>query len=355
MAMTKEELETRMRSAAGIPSNPEIQAAIAQGTLQQEQPATPPGVVPATPEEQGLDPNAAAVDFFGGLAADMDAETQSGPLAPVPQQPQRPVTPVEELPYEPPVHQRQPGEPPESLTPQVTPEAPPLEAAIERPLAEEDLRLTAEQWAAAQQQMQPPQQPQQPQQPPPDPAQLEAQAIEQLSTTEYAMSEEDRNALISEPDTVLPKLAARMHVRMQVQMAQQLAHILPHMINQQIQQATKVQSLESSFFGQYPALNKPEYRDTVAQSLTMVRQFNPQATKDEVMRDGAALAAVRLRVQLDGAQQQSPPPQLPLQGPERVARQQPFTPVQGGGSEPVVPIDPNQNNIFATLANDDDW
>ena len=98
----------------------------------------------------------------------------------------------------------------------------------------------------------------------PDPAQLEAQAIDTLLQTEYVLSEDDKNALIAEPDKVLPRLAARMHVRMQVQTAQQLAQILPAMIQQQIQQATKVQGLESSFFGQYPELNKPEYRKTVA-------------------------------------------------------------------------------------------
>ncbi len=364
MAMTKDQIEQRMRNAQGIPANPEIRAAIAQDSLQPEQPATPPGVQPASPEEQGLDPNVAAVDFFGGLAADMDKETQSypEPLAPL-KQPQRGSSPVEELPYEPPVHHRQPGETPESLEPRVGEEPQQLEAAIEQPLIEEEIRMTAEQWAQAQRSMQPPQEPSQPEQPPVDPAELEAKAIDHLMSTEYALSEDDKNALISEPDTVLPRLAARMHVRMQVQTAQQLAQIIPAMIEQQLKQHTKVQGLEQSFFGQYPELNKPEYRDTVAQSLTMIRQVNPDASREEVMRDGAALAAVRLKVRLGDARPGAPvpatPQNMPLAPPinqQRPQPQGPFTPVQSGGaSEPVVPTDPNQGNIFAMLANDTDW
>lgn len=357
MALSKEQIEARMRNAQGIPANPEIQAAIAQDQLQQEQPATPPGLEPASPEEQGLDPNAAAADFFGGLAAEMDGETASTPYVHA-EQPRGPVAPVEELPYEPPVHLRQPGEVPESLQPQAPETTPPLEAAIEQPIAEEELRMTAEQWAAAHAATQQPQTqpPPQPEPPPLDPAQLEANAISHLMETEYALSDEDKNALISEPDTVIPKLAARMHVRMQVQMAQQLSQVLPQMISQQINQASKVQRLESQFFSEYPALNKPEFRQTVAESLAMVRQFNPNAKREDVMRDGAALAAVRLKTQLDPAQQPSPRQPLPLQGPAQVTRQQPFTPAQsGGGTEPVVPNQQSSQNIFETLAFDDDW
>ena len=364
MAVTKEQAEAMIQKATGsIPENPTIQAKIARETLlQPEQPiATPPAVEPATPVEQGLESSTA--DFFGSLAADMDAEVsgvQPEPLVPT-ATPPVPSAPVPELPYEPPVHQRQPGETPESLVPQIGPEGQPLEAAIEQPLVEKEIRLTAEQWAAQQQTLAPtPQAPVVPQQPQFDPAELEAKAIEQLTTTEYALSDEDKNALIAEPDKVLPGLAARMHVRMQVQLAQQIAQILPGIIQGQLQQATRTQGLENSFFGQYPELNKPHFRQTVQESLAMIRQVNPQATREEVMRDGAALAAVRLRTRLGNAQEpaQMPalPQNMPLAQPIPTQPQAPFTPAQSGGaSEPVVPTDPNEGNIFADLAMDPNW
>ncbi|KKM79112.1 hypothetical protein LCGC14_1353200 [marine sediment metagenome] len=369
MSRTSEEITAMMTKAAGkIPANPEVQAKMATETLQPEQPvATPPEVPVATPVEQGLEPGAA--DFFGNLADSMDAEVSGVPL-PEPvvpaQQPRAVVAPVVELPYEPPVTQRQPGELPESLEPQPVVEPVPLEAAIERPIAEEEVRLTAEQWAAQQQTLAPtPQAPAPVEQPRFDPAELEAKAIEQLTTTEYALTPEDKVALIAEPDTVIPRLAARMHVRMQVQLAQQIAQILPGIVQAQLTQANKVSRLETAFFGQYPELDKPQFHQTVQESLAMIRQVNPQATREEVMRDGAALAAVRLRTRLGAVQEQAQLPALPQMPlapsavpaliPAPVQPQAPFTPAQSGGaSEPVVPTDPNQN-IFADLAMDPDW
>lgn len=367
MSVSNDQVKAMVQKATGtIPKNPEVQAKIARETLPLEQPATPPGVEPVAPVETGLDPSTA--DFFGNLGADMDAEVYGTPPEPAVPIAIPPVlrAPVEELPYEPPVHQRAPGELPESLEPQPV-EPPQLEAAIERPLAEEEVRLTAEQWAQQQRALAPaPQAPAPVEQPQFDPVALEKQAIERLTTTEYALTEEDKVALISEPDKVLPGLAARMHVRMQVQLANQIAQILPGIIQSQLQQATKVQGLETSFFGQYPELNKPEFRQTTLESLAMIRQVNPQATREEVMRDGAALAAVRLRTRLGAVQEpvQIPAlPQMPLAPPAEIPAQPvpaqpqvPFTPAQSGGaSEPVVPTDPNQDNIFTLLANDPDW
>ena len=363
MAASNDQIKAMIQKATGtIPENPTIQAKMAQETLQVEQPvATPPAVEPASPVEQGLEPS--TVDFFGNLAADMDSEVsgvQPEPAVPTAAPPGVP-TPVTELPYEPPVHQRQPGEVPESLVPQVGPEGQPLEAAIEQPLVEAEIRLTAEQWAQQAQALAPtPQAAPVEQQPQFDPAELQAKAIEQLTTSTYALSDEDKNALIAEPDKVLPGLAARMHVTMQVQLAQQIAQILPGIIQGQLQQATKVQGLENSFFGSYPELNKPQFRQTVQESLAMIRQVNPQATRDEVMRDGAALAAVRLRTKLGGAQEPAQMPALPqtmpLASPAPTQQPAPFTPAQsGGGSEPVVPTDPNEGNIFADLAMDPNW
>ncbi|MCZ6775253.1 MAG: hypothetical protein O7D34_02210 [Ignavibacteria bacterium] len=368
MSVSNDQVKAMVQKATGtIPPNPEVQAKILKETLPLEQPATPPGVEPVTPVETGLDPSTA--DFFGNLGADMDAEVYGTP-PPEPQVPSAvplvPRAPVEELPYEPPVHQRVPGEIPESLEPQPV-EPPQLEAAIERPLAEEDVRLTADQWAKQQHALAPtPQAPTPVEQPQFDPVALEKQAIERLTTTEYALTEEDKVALISEPEKVLPGLAARMHVRMQVQLANQIAAILPGIIQGQLQQATKVQSLETSFFGEYPELNKPQFRKTTLESLAMIRQVNPQATREEVMRDGAALAAVRLRTRLGAVQEpaQMPAlPQMPLAPtaeipahPVPAQPQVPFTPAQSGGaSEPVVPTDPNSENIFTQLAMDPDW
>lgn len=353
MAINEEQvqqLKERAATIGQIPAHPTLAAKVAQDSLPSEPPVTPPGVETPTAVEEGLQPD--AVDFFGNLAASMDDETQTLEPEVLPQQPPGVSPPVEVPPYEPPVHQRQPGEVPESLEPQPTVPSQ-LEAAIEQPLVEEELRLTAEQWAAAQRASQPtpPEQPAAPPQEQIDPVQLRLNAIENLTKTQYALSTEDAAALIAEPDTVIPRLAAQMHVDVQVGLANQIAQILPGIIQAEITKANRVQTLESSFFGQYPELNKPEFRQTVQESLTLIRQVNPQATREDVMRDGAALAAVRLKTQLGMAQQPGFEPQLSPepQGAPPTA-QAPFAPAQAGGaSPPVVPTAPTPN-IFEELS-----
>jgi len=360
------------KATATIPVNPSAPSTLAkaQDAAPAAVPAAPANIpVPeATPAEMGLSPD--AVSLFGDLSASMDQETQSSPEPLVPTAvPPGVQAPVEIPPYEPPIAQRAAGEVPEQLVPTLV-ETVPLEAAIEQPLAEADLRLTAEQWAQSQDALRA-QTPSEPVAPVPqfDPATLEANAIKALTETEYALSDEQATMLIAEPDKVLPELAARMHVRVQVGLANQIAQMLPQMIAAQIQQQGKVQSLESSFFGAYPELNKPEFRTTVQESLAMIRQVNPQASREEVMRDGAALAAVRLRTKLGGVQEPAQLPVLPsmplseasvvppvLAQPAPAQPQAPFVPAQAGGaSTPVVPIDPNAGNIFAQLAMDPDW
>ncbi len=336
---------------------------------QPEPPANNP-VPEATPADTGSSPE--AMDLFGDLSASMDAEVSG--VQPEPEVPAVATPggqpPIEVPPFEPSASQVALQSVPDQLIPTPVTEVP-LEAAIEQPLAEEDLRLTAEQWASSQAALAPAAPPEPVAEPQFNPAELEAKAIEALRDTEYKLTDEQATMLIAEPDKVLPELAARMHVRVQVQLANQLASILPGMIAGQIERLGKVQSVESSFFAQYPTLNRPEFRTTVQESLAMIRQVNPKATREEVMRDGAALAAIRLKTRLGGAQE---PAQMPVLGqppaaiadmplspanPSQPVPAQPqaqFTPAQAGGaSVPVVPTDPNAQNIFAQLAEDPDW
>ena len=97
--------------------------------------------------------------------------------------------------------------------------------------------------------------------------------------------------------------------------------------------------------------------------------FNSTVTAFTVELNAAALAAVRLRTKLAGAQE---PAQMPLLTQQTVGEmplapanpaqpappqpQQQFTPAQAGGaSVPVVPTDPNIGNIFTELAMDPNW
>lgn len=179
----------------------------------------------------------------------------------------------------------------------------------------------------------------------PDMAMLQKQAMDYLMGNEYKLSDEERTQLISAPDEVMPRLAARMHVGIATQLAQQVAQAIPAMIQQHMETHVKAQRAEMEFFSRYPKLNRDEWKPTIAESLQMVRQMKPQASREEIITEGAALAAFRIQSKM-GNRHQPQPPQL-SRGPT-----QPYVPVStGGGMTP--PTNPQAQNPWAQLAMED--
>jgi len=177
---------------------------------------------------------------------------------------------------------------------------------------------------------------------------LQKQAIDYLMANDYKLNDDDRTQLISAPDEVLPRLAARMHVGIASQLAQQVAQAIPSMIQQHMDTHMKAQRAEMEFFGRYPKLNRAEWKPVIAESLQMVKAMNPNATREQVISEGAALAAFRINSKY--GQNHTPPP--PQQQRSVAPPYVPFAP--GGGISP--PTNPNQSgNPFADLAADPDW
>jgi hypothetical protein len=178
---------------------------------------------------------------------------------------------------------------------------------------------------------------------------LQKQAIDYLMANEYRLTDEDRTRLISAPDEVLPQMAARMHVGIATQLAQQVAQAIPAMIQQHMDTHMKAQRAEMEFFGRYPKLNRPEFKPIIAESLYMVKNMNPQASREEIISKGAALAAFQIQSRFSNRQQPSAP-QPPVRGSA-----QPYVPVAGGGGA-VPPTNPAASaNPWADLAADPDW
>lgn len=200
-----------------------------------------------------------------------------------------------------------------------------------------------------------------PQAPRPDLATIEAQTIAHLAKTEYALPEAEATRLISKPEEAFPEYAARLHVRLAGQIGQAMQQILPGIIEQVVNGKLKAQALENDFFRGYPQLSDPRFRPVVAQSLRMARQASPQASREQIMSDGAALAAMKLRLQLtNGVQQPVVAPQVPAQAqpqpiqPAALAPVAPFQPALGGGA-PLQPTQQIEQNEFEVLANDPNW
>jgi hypothetical protein len=149
--------------------------------------------------------------------------------------------------------------------------------------------------------------------------------------------------MIAEPDVAMPELAARVHVNIVRELGQYMHSVLPQLVEQHAAKQMASQAAEMEFFGRYPRLNRPEFKPIIAESLRMVKTFRPDASREEIMREGATLAAHRIR-SAPQFQAQQPPP-------ARVAPP-PFVPAQtrAGAPQPQGGV----QNVWADLSNDPD-
>lgn len=311
-----------------IPANPGIAVQQAQAGAQVVTPPSAGAPPMVEPVQAPAPPAPEAYDFWSSV------EKQVAPDQPQPLEQAPP-------PAQPPPVQAEPPAPP--VVPEQPPVQPPAVAPPQEPM------LTPEQQAAlveagAAEAAVPPQQAPAPMQ---DFSAVEAQTIAHLARTEYALPEAEATRLVSEPEVVFPELAARLHVRLATQIGQAVQQILPSVIEQVVDGKMKAQALENDFFRSYPQLSDPRFKPVVAQSLRMARQASPQASRAQVMSDGAALAAMKLRLNMSNGGQQ---PVAAFQPPV----QPPFQPATGGGvGLPILPQEPP--NEFEVLANDPNW
>ena len=318
-----------------IPPHPAVAAAMraAQGQAQ-----------PAAPQQLGEDFGGDGGDvhpqasWFEAVATGRSTEglEPQAPQAPVPPQQGRPQQSVEDplagidallqdLPT---------GEPPV-----VVPQAQPQQ--FQQP---QQQQIPQNQQVPQQPQQQQPVQPQQPPQaqpqtPPVDAAAAQERLIDHLMGRDYAISEADQRRLIAEPEAVLPRLAARVHVNTMRDVGQQLAQALPAIINHLVEQKLSAQKHETEFFRRFPQLSDPRFRETVETSLAHVKATTPNITQDQLYHDGATLAAFRIRASMRRqAPQQQQAPALPpaMHAPQMRVPASPFVPMSpGSGGVPA--------------------
>ena len=126
----------------------------------------------------------------------------------------------------------------------------------------------------------------------------------------YTFDEETALKLQTEPEKVLPVLAAKLHMDVMKTVLAQVNGMLPQVMQQQTQVVERNSKAQELFFGQWPELKG--YEKQVLEVGRMFRQINPQAnTQEAVQKIGeTTLAALGLQ----RAQAGNPPPtQIPPQ------------------------------------------
>lgn len=143
-------------------------------------------------------------------------------------------------------------------------------------------------------------------------------------TQYYAIDPQTALQLQTEPELVLPKLAARVHLEVLDAVMGQLGS----RVGQAIQQFTVAKEREdkasSEFFGAFPDLK--EHKDAVLRVGAMFRAANPKATKEQAVK--AIGEFVRQSLGLQAPAPVAPPPSAPAN---------PFIPAAGNGGGAVTP------------------
>jgi len=149
----------------------------------------------------------------------------------------------------------------------------------------------------------------------------------------YAIPAEEVEALRTNPEVALPKLAAKLHYEIATSLVQTMMSAMPTMLEQQMAAVQTRTANNEKFYSSWPTLKEavaknPAAEGTIRSAIQAFRNANPNADLAAVIKGGGILAATMLGVPLEAAPPTPPPPAPPP----------PARPAGTGGSQPVAPV-----------------
>lgn len=157
---------------------------------------------------------------------------------------------------------------------------------------------------------------------------------------DYTLPEDMATKLQTEPEQVLPYLAARVHQNIVNRLTEMLQSQLPVMVRN-VQAIDKSnEASKKAFYDAWPQLNAKDHERAVLEAGKMFRQLNPTADSETAIKTIGKLVCESLGIAMAPAAPGAPPAPPPAPA---------FRPAgggvggQGGGA-------PAQDNDFAALA-----
>ena len=138
-------------------------------------------------------------------------------------------------------------------------------------------------------------------------------------TKRYALSEDQRDQILTDPDKLLPEMMGRVYMDVYDGVLRAMGNILPQQFRQMSQAEVVRKEAEDAFFGAHPTLRGHE--NDIMRIGQVYNQLNPQATREQWIREVGTQAKVMLRLPLDGQplEQQSEPPAARTEPPPKPA------------------------------------
>lgn len=187
---------------------------------------------------------------------------------------------------------------------------------------------------------------------PPAPSQEEIAAAmaqqQEYWTKQYALSEEEASAVVTDLPTVLPALAAKLHQTIREDIRRQMQMELPHMISRVTEGRLRETEAKQQFYSRWPQL--ANHSDAVIRTGQLFRAANPNATAAEATEAIGKIVCMSLGLQMGAGQQQQPP--APAQRPDA------FRPAGAGGTPNPHAAAPPSNPweaMAAELADDQNY
>lgn len=164
---------------------------------------------------------------------------------------------------------------------------------------------------------------------------------------EYGLSEDDANTMLTEPEKVLPKLAATLHMNITEHVMRSVAAMVPNMIGQVQESSQRENQAKSEFYKVNDDLADPKFTDAILQMGAMYRQVNGSAPPQEAILAIGNLVRTAMGLPLRAAGGAP----APAAAPAVQAQPSAFVPARGGsGGAGYAPAAPQ--NVFSQLADD---
>jgi hypothetical protein len=218
-----------------------------------------------------------------------------------------------------------PGEKPEDGNPD--PNAPPPD-----PEPDPEPQETPEQRAAREQQAKA------------DFDQWRASEVERL-TKEYAFDDETAQRLQTEPELVLPQLAAEMELRITQRALEAFQKMIPQVVPQVVVSQQTEKAATDFFYDKNPDLRK--YHKQVLKAGKLYRELNPKASPEEAAEQIGNLVRTSLKLKPVGAQ-------APAPSPAPAAKPAPHKPAGAGSSGKAPAPAKSADDVWGKLIEDDD-
>lgn len=170
-----------------------------------------------------------------------------------------------------------------------------------------------------------------------------ASEVERLEK-DYAFDEETARRLQTEPELVLPRLAAEMEVRITQRALEAFQRMIPQVVPQVMQGQQTEKAASDFFYDKNPDLKK--YHKEVLKAGKMYRELNPKATPEEAAEQIGNIVRTSLKLKPVAAA-------APAAGKPAV-KAAPHKPAGAGSAPAPRPAVKSDANVWADLAADDD-